>query len=167
MTQIFDFGVGQVTIHEKNMGRYTPDPKTEFNPEDILIVGTNELGDHWGGAARYAHETLGLQWGIGEGISGQAYAFPTLNYASTTANDKRFEGVPHKVTIERIHEAMANLEKVILDNPDKIFWMTKIGLGIAGWELSDIHRAFWGSAIPFLKNVRYPMEFEITDDSAD
>ena len=43
----------------------------------IFVFGSNLSGYHGGGAARFAHQTLGAEWGIAEGRSGMTYAIPT------------------------------------------------------------------------------------------
>ena len=48
----------------------------------IFVFGSNKSGIHGAGAAKYALEHKGAQWGIGEGIVGESYALPTKGWNS-------------------------------------------------------------------------------------
>lgn len=50
----------------------------ELQPGDIFVFGSNIRGCHSGGAASIACRKFGAQWGVGEGITGQCYALPTM-----------------------------------------------------------------------------------------
>lgn len=161
-----DFGLGPVTISDEKL--YTPDPKQAWLPNEVMVFGSNKQGHHYGGAAHFAHKALGAEWGVGEGRTGQTYAFPTLNFATTDLqNDPgQFEGLSHRVTQTEFDASFVRLKEAILAEPDKIFYITKLGLGIAGWELFDVHKSFWDSGIAFeCPNAIYPAEFEMPDDA--
>lgn len=165
MSKTYNFGIGPVTIRDESA--YTPDPKKFWLPNEVMVFGSNKQGHHYGGAAHFAHTNLGAEWGVGEGRTGQTYAFPTLNFATTDlkVNPRDFHNMDHKVSIEEFEASMVKLKDAILAEPDKMFFVTKLGLGIAGWDLWDVHKAFWNSGIPFeCKNVIFPMEFEMPDD---
>ena len=57
---------------------FTSDFITELKPNEIFVFGSNIGGFHGGGAARVAHKRFGAEWGVGEGITGQCYALPTM-----------------------------------------------------------------------------------------
>ena len=46
--------------------------------DEIFVFGSNLAGHHIGGAAKAAHLKFGAEWGIGVGLTGQAYAIPTM-----------------------------------------------------------------------------------------
>lgn len=98
----------------------TPNNITHLAIDEYIVVGTNYEGNHAGGAARYAHENFGLQWGCGEGLSGQTYALPTM------------DGLHH------IESAAMDFIDFARFNPDKKFYLTRVGCGIAGHKDEDI-----------------------------
>jgi hypothetical protein len=97
---------------------------TELRPGQVIVVGTNALGAHIGGAARYAHEHFGLKWGVGEGLSGQTYALPTM------------EGIASFAQAAMRFQLFAELA------PDMTFLLTKVGCGIAGYDESLVMELF-------------------------
>ncbi len=161
-----DYGMGPLTIEESEISKYTPDPKQEWLPNEIMVFGSNKQGDHFGGAANYAYQALGAEWGKGEGLSGQTYAFPTLNFATTAknSNPRQYVNIEHKVSVREFMESFMKLKQCMLDHPELTFYVTKLGLGIAGWDLKTVHTLFWNSGIPFeCPNAVYPIEFELPD----
>lgn len=133
----------------------------EYTPEDltadflkstgsVFVFGSNEQGLHMGGAAKFAHTELGAEWGVGRGpTSENSYAIATL----TSPNSL---GSPEKVSKRNIRYQFYEFIKYANQNPDKKFYVTKIGLGIAGFELEEIAYTFTGVNIP--KNVIIPWE---------
>ena len=162
-----DFGMGPVTILARVL--YTPDPKTSWDDHEVTVFGSNTRGHHWGGAARYANMNLGAEWGVGEGRTGQTYAFPTLTFPNTdlvNAGASDDDREMNMVSEEAFAESFQKLKTAILAEPDKVFYITKLGLGIAGWTLPAVFRMFWESGIPFeCENIIYPVEFELPDDA--
>lgn len=57
---------------------YTPEFITELKTNEIFVFGSNIRGFHGGGAARIANKKFGAEWGVGEGLTGQCYALPTM-----------------------------------------------------------------------------------------
>jgi len=53
------------------IGNITPDENT------IFVFGSNPEGRHGAGAAKVAKEKFGAEYGVGEGLTGNAYALPT------------------------------------------------------------------------------------------
>lgn len=102
----------------------TPELITELKPNEYIVVGTNYEGRHAGGAALYAMENFGLIWGCGEGLSGQTYALPTMS------------------GIEDIRSAALDFADLARFNPDKIFYLTRVGTGIAGHSDEEIAPLF-------------------------
>lgn len=101
-----------------------------LKPNEYFIFGSNLAGNHAGGAARQAHEQFGAEMGVGEGITGQSYAFPTL--------DENFK----KVSNTRLHMARLRLYETANTRPDKTFLLTKVGCGIAGFDEEKMKRLF-------------------------
>lgn len=171
MNKIYNFGLGPVTISDELLEMYTPDlmDKDFFYDEEgirnnkVFVAATNMQGQHGGGSARFACDELELEWGLAEGLSknGIAYALPTMDY-SLSKPGMKFGNL--KISEKQLLDAFINLKKCALDNPTLDFYLTKIGLGIAGWDLAVIHKLFWKSEIPFkVTNIIFPIEFEKLD----
>ncbi|MCB0475658.1 MAG: hypothetical protein KDC69_08275, partial [Flavobacteriaceae bacterium] len=64
---------------EKSESKITPENITELQDNQIFVFGSNLSGNHAGGAAKLASEKFGAETGIGEGLTGQSYALPTLD----------------------------------------------------------------------------------------
>jgi hypothetical protein len=103
---------------------------TRLQPNEIFVFGSNQGGRHAGGAARLAKEKFGAQEGVGEGLTGQSYAFPTL-----TAD---FERVSRK-SLEASRDRLFATARA---HPGKIFLLTKVGCGIAGFAEDEIRPLF-------------------------
>ena len=95
---------------------------TKLKENEIFCFGSNLKGEHLGGAARQAYEDFGAEWGIGRGRTGQCYAFPTL--------DENFE----KLSLPKLEAERDRLYECANQNPDKIFLLTRVGRGIAGYD---------------------------------
>lgn len=102
--------------------RNTPDKIEKLEPDEIFVFGSNMAGNHAGGAALYAKEHFEAVEGMGEGITGQCYALPTLGKKLDQRND------------EQLTMSIRKLWKFARENPDKVFLLTKVGCGIAGYE---------------------------------
>lgn len=59
-------------------GTITPDKDTVF------VFGSNPEGGHDAGAAKIAREQFGAEYGVGEGLTGNAYALPTKRVKNMT-----------------------------------------------------------------------------------
>ena len=105
---------------------------TKLKKNEIFVFGSNLNGEHLGGAAAQAHKSFGAEWGIGEGLTGQSYAFPTL--------DKKMK----KVSLKALQKSKDKLYKCVKENPDKTFLLTKVGTGIACFEEEEIKQLFAG-----------------------
>lgn len=119
--------------------RTTPDIITALNPGEIFVFGSNAQGMHAGGAARFALEHFGAEWGVGEGLQGRSYAIPTM------------EGLDSlKLAVDRF-VAFAG------QHPEYKFLVTPIGCGIAGYRESQIGPMFEHAVA--LPNVCLPASF--------
>jgi hypothetical protein len=93
----------------------TPDNITELEPNQIFVFGSNMRGHHHGGAAKLAFDKFGAQWSINEGLSGQTYAFPTLEPEMTKRGMKALENSRNRL--------FATARAL----PKKTFLLTKVG----------------------------------------
>ncbi len=102
-----------------------------LEPHQIIIVGTNAMGAHGGGAAAQAYKDFGALWGQSEGcIGGQCYGIVTL------------DAVLKKVSLGYIGLQANRLKEVAKENPDKEFLLTPVGTGIAGFTMDEIDPLF-------------------------
>lgn len=106
--------------------KYTPENIQELKANEVFVFGSNLNGNHAGGAAYYALEKFGAEMGNAEGIQGQSYAIPTL--------DKNME----RINLTDLEQSIGRFYDYADEHPDLIFYLTKIGCGIAGYEVSDI-----------------------------
>ena len=129
--------------------KFTPEKISELASNEIFIFGSNENGEHLGGAARIAYEKFGAEWGQASGISGQSYGIPTL--------DRDME----KVEPELIYIHLVDLIEYVQTHPKNTFYLTKIGCGIAGWSTDEIKDIFWEAMgeNPLPENLYIPKEF--------
>jgi hypothetical protein len=96
-----------------------------FDPgKDIFVFGSNEEGHHYAGAAKYAEEHCGAEWGVGVGPTGRAYAIPTM----------------HGMT--RLREEVRRFIEYAASHPKQFFFVTRIGCGIAGYQDNAIAPLF-------------------------
>jgi len=102
----------------------------DLKPNEIFVFGSTLGGRHAGGAARFAAGRFGAEEGVGEGLTGQSYACPTL-----TAN---FE----MVSMKALEASRDRLYETARAHPRKTFLLTKVGCGIAGFAEVEIRRLF-------------------------
>lgn len=106
--------------------KITQENITELKPNEIFVFGSNTRGLHLGGAALVAYKKFGAEFGVSEGLSGNTYAIPTMSP----------EG--KRVTKKLLKLSFYKFLKAVQKNKDKEFLLTKIGCGIAGWEVRDV-----------------------------
>lgn len=116
----------------------TPDLIVDLAPGEVFVFGSNVNGYHGGGAAAAAMRHFGAQWGVGEGMQGQCYAIPTM------------EGITALV------DAVERFLAYAVEHPESTFLVTKIGTGIAGYDVEQIAPRFRVRTA----NVIIPAEFE-------
>ena len=127
------------------MKNYTPEFITSLKSNEVFVFGSNLNGNHAGGAARLAVEKFGAEMGNAEGMQGQSYAIPTL--------DKNME----RINLTDLEHSIGRFYDYANEHPDLTFYLTKIGCGIAGYEVSDIATVVNFRDIP--SNVIIPEEF--------
>lgn len=125
----------------------TPERIEKLAENEIFVFGSNMNGEHLGGAALMAVEKFGAIMGKAEGIQGQSYAVPTL--------DRQFK----KLSLLELEDNIARMLTYAHDHPDKTFLVTKLGCGIAGYEVEKVRRIFKKYFIP--QNVALPVEFAV------
>ena len=126
--------------------KYTPEKVIKLLENQVFVFGSNEKGIHGAGAAKTAYEKFGAEWGVGEGVSGSSYAFPTKDGNLKTRS------------LKDIEYSVVGFLSVCNSNPDQEFLMTLIGCGLAGFALTDIASLF-RKYKPFPKNIIWPKEF--------
>lgn len=119
---------------------FTPDFIREVGENEIFVFGSNLAGQHAGGAARIAHSKFGAIWGQGEGLQGNSYAIPTMQGG-----------------VETIRPYVNTFVDFAKSHPELIFYVTKIGCGIAGFKEEEIAPLFKDAISA--SNIRLPKEF--------
>lgn len=113
-------------------GNITPDANT------IFVFGSNPEGRHGTGAAKIAREQFGAKYGVGEGLTGNAYALPTKDLR--VKENKGLRSISETQIIENIKK----LYETARQNPDKQFKIAyrntdKTSLnGYTGLEIIDM-----------------------------
>lgn len=115
----------------------------EWQPDEVFVFGSNLKGVHAGGAARFARLNCDAKDGIGFGPTGQAYALPTCSDP----------GIP--LTLDEIRRQAESFLIYARRYPERRFFLTRVGCGIAGFTDSEISPLFAG--VP--ANVRTPPEW--------
>jgi hypothetical protein len=110
---------------------------------EIFVFGSNLAGKHYGGAAKHALDNYGAVMGQSEGLQGDSYAIPTL--------DENFS----QLSLKKIREAVQRFQLFAALHESKIFKVTAIGCGIAGFKPKQIAPMFKGCS----KNCILPDEF--------
>lgn len=108
------------------MKRFTPDKIESLAPNEIFVFGSNLAGIHGAGAAKLANKKFKAQWDVGEGLTGQCYAFPTKNIFIQS------------LSLNEITLSAENLFNCCRRNPNLIFLLTKVGCGLAGYTAEQI-----------------------------
>lgn len=107
--------------------------KPEFTPEridkladcEVFVFGSNLAGRHGGGAAYAAYKKFGAIMGQGVGMQGQSYAIPTMQGG-----------------VETIRPYVDEFIEYAKAHPKKVFLVTRIGCGIAGFTDEEIAPLF-------------------------
>ena len=119
---------------------YTPEHISQLAPNEIFVFGSNLQGVHGGGAARYAYEHFGAEWGKGIGMAGHTYAIPTMHGG-----------------IKEIKPYVDEFVEFAEAHPQYKFLVTPIGCGIAGFTPSQIAPLFFKAI--HIPNIILPREF--------
>lgn len=129
--------------------RITPEniKAEDLQSTDVFVFGSNELGHHGSGAARFAYDELDAIWfkGFGLGENGNTFAIPTKDWNINT------------LPILLIKPYVDSFIRFAEIRQDHRFFVTKVGCGIAKYTPEDIAPLF-KEAIG-LPNVYLPIEF--------
>ena len=120
--------------------RITPNHISQLAANEIFVFGSNLDGHHYGGAARIANEKFGAIFGQGVGLQGQSYAIPTMQGG-----------------VETIRPYVDEFIEFAKQHPELIFYVTRIGCGIAGFQDSEIAPLFRGAI--GIENIALPQSF--------
>ncbi len=122
--------------------RIAPNQITELSQCEIFVFGSNLEGQHMGGAARYAYDHFGAEWGNGVGPQGRCYAIPTMHGP-----------------LSDIKPYVDDFIEYARQHPMNRFLLTRIGCGIAGFKDKDMAPLFLEAFK--LPNVSFPDEWII------
>lgn len=117
----------------------TPTRINGLKHNEIFVFGSNKNGHHHAGAAKIAVERFEAKWGLGEGLSGQSYALPTM------------EGR------ESFKAAAIRFMRFAKEHQEYRFYVTAVGCGIAGYTAKEV--APWFYEAVDLDNVYLPVSF--------
>lgn len=112
---------------------------------DIFVFGSNLLGIHKKGAALHVLKYHGAILGQGIGLQGKSYAIPTK------------ESPFKSLGLISINKFIADFLVFAANTPDNTYHVTKIGCGLAGFELCQIAPLF--RLVKWMGNVKLPQEF--------
>lgn len=106
-------------------------------PNEIFVFGSNRGGAHNAGAAKFALDHYGAVYGQGHGLQGRSYAINTMS------------------GIEELKRCIGLFIEDAKSMNGKVFIVTPIGCGIAGYSADEIAPMF--RDVP--ENVILPEEF--------
>jgi hypothetical protein len=92
----------------------------------IFVFGSNLDGIHGAGAARYAREHHGAQMGVGEGLTGNSYALPTVGHSLA------------RMPLDEVAGHIRTFLDFAAENPGLTFALTPAGCGLAGHKKRDV-----------------------------
>ena len=132
------------------MYRITEEKIEDLKEKEVFVFGSNERGDHAGGAARQAQKSFGFPSGKGFGYSfgggnDRCFAIPTLNWTK------------EPLKLEEIQFYVNRFVVFVKKRPDLKFLVTAIGTGIAGFPVEEMALLFKEASTLF--NVYLPKEF--------
>lgn len=110
----------------------------------IFVFGSNLAGRHGKGAALTARQNFGAKYGVGVGLTGDAYAIPT--------KDATLKVLP----LYQIERHVKDFLRHALHNWDKKYMVTAIGTGLSGYQHSEIAPMFKLAS----NNCYFPHEWE-------
>lgn len=136
-------------MNKEPFDKVTPEMINSLKPNEIFVFGSNLKGLHAGGAARFALDRFGAEWGNGVGMQGQSYAIPTLSNPGGIKSNM----LPISVIGKYVNEFL----QFANEHKDLVFLVTPIGCGIAGFTPEDIAPLFRDAMQ--MNNVTLPQSF--------
>ena len=100
------------------------------NDDRIFVFGSNLRGIHGAGAALYAAQKCGAEFGIGSGRMGMSYAIPTCFSPGRPLH------------LSEVADHVRDFLKYAKDHPDLRFFVTAVGTGFAGFAAEQIAPLF-------------------------
>ena len=146
--------------------RITPENITELKANEVFVFGSNIQGEHVGGAAKIAVKKFNACNGQGFGLQGQSYAIPTCRRAWLKPNlnkmDRDLEGMYRKtIPFDNVNQIKPFVDAFINDakavGNEFVFYVTKIGCGIAGFKINEVAELFADAYE--VENIYLPIEF--------
>jgi hypothetical protein len=113
---------------ESSLTKYHPD-KTVPLGDEIFVFGSNLAGIHGAGAAKEAVR-FGAKRGFSTGQQGNSYGIPTKDFNINT------------LPLEDIELHIQNFVSYTKIKPDKQFFVTRVGCGLAGFSDEQIAPLF-------------------------
>lgn len=113
-------------------------------PNAVFVFGSNLQGIHGAGAALAAKRLFGAKVGVGVGRTGHAYAIPTKETPNSV--------LPKHVIKKHVKDFLAYARA----NDQYVFFVTRIGCGLAGFTDSEIAVLFRGAP----KNCDFAREWK-------
>lgn len=107
----------------------------------VFVFGSNQSGIHGEGAAKAAVEHYGANFGQAWGLQGRAFAIPTVKHQ-----------IAGPLPLEEIYKYIQKFKIVAEALPNTLFWMTRIGCVLAGYNDKLIAPMFKD----FPDNVNFP-----------
>jgi hypothetical protein len=117
---------------------------TQPKGEELFVFGSNLAGRHGAGAAKAAMLRFGAVYGVGEGVTGQAYALPTIDAKMRV------------LTLKQIKESVRNFREHTKRNKHETYFVTRVACVIAGYTDADIAPMFRGAT----KRCNFPIEWK-------
>lgn len=117
-------------------------------PENgVFVFGSNSSGVHGKGAALFAKSYMGAIEGNSSGLQGKSYAIVTKkDFTRQRSSSLEEIGLEIKIFLDFAES-----------NQDKLFFVTQIGCGLAGYHYTEIASLFNKYSIP--KNIILPPVF--------
>ena len=113
---------------------------------NVFVFGSNLAGRHGKGAALFAKQNYGAEYGIGEGRTGNAYAIPTKGYQLNV------------LSLGRIQDFVTEFVQYARATPDDTFLLTPIGTGLAGYDKVEMFKLIRNCA-PLPSNIVFTKEW--------
>lgn len=114
-----------------------------WKQEPVFVFGSNLAGRHGKGAALWARQHRGAQYGIGFGLTGNSFALPT--------KDRDLRTLP----LSEIARYAERFLRFARERSDLTFQLTPVGCGLAGYKPDQIAPLFRDSP----ENIILPPEF--------
>ena len=127
--------------------RITPeDLKVEdISWNKVFVFGSNEAGIHGAGAAKFAIDELDAKTGLGFGSTAFTFAIPTKDWGLKV------------LSLDVIMFYIGRFIQYAKRHPERDFYVTQIGCGLAGYTPEDIAPLFKETVD--LENVYLPESF--------